>query len=301
MQEYSLYSSRWFEGNYQPQVEAYYYKQWNGFRMPHHSHNRVEIMYVISGQCLVETDKDSFAMKKGDLILLDANVPHNLIVEDCAPCRMLNVEFIFADQRGSIPWKMLVSGDQDLSALLAMKRSYWLLRDAGEVYLTLKSLVMELDAKGKVKSSSPSIMIHLLLSQLLIRIAQLAVEEEKNGALQADFYVRQATAYMHQHYDFGIQVKDIAAAVNLHPGYLHRIFKANMACTVMDYLTRLRVDKARMLLARTDIPLLEITEYIGMNSRQYFSSVFKKHTGMTPVQYRKSVAADYWDKLDKVK
>jgi AraC-like DNA-binding protein len=44
-----------------------------------------------------------------------------------------------------------------------------------------------------------------------------------------------------------------------------------------------------MLLARTDIPIAEIADYAGFNSRQYFSELFRKMTGTTPAAFRKSV------------
>ena len=59
-----------------------------------------------------------------------------------------------------------------------------------------------------------------------------------------------------------------------------------MGVTPNEYLTRLRMEKAEMLLARTDIPIIEISGYVGINSRQYFSFLFKKHTNATPSQYR---------------
>ena len=101
--------------------------------------------------------------------------------------------------------------------------------------------------------------------------------------------MKQSVEYIHHHYDCDIQVKEIAAAVSLHPGYLHRIFKAGMGCTMMDYLMRLRMEKARMLLEQTDIPVIDICSYVGVNSRQYFSTLFKRYTGVTPKAYRQSV------------
>jgi YesN/AraC family two-component response regulator len=81
-------------------------------------------------------------------------------------------------------------------------------------------------------------------------------------------------------------MKDIAAAVNLHPGYLHRIFRQHTQRTPTDYLTMLRMEKAKMLLQQTNIPISEISEYVGVGSRQYFHMLFKKYTSRTPVEYR---------------
>lgn len=135
-------------------------------------------------------------------------------------------------------------------------------------------------------------MTNLLIAQLLVRVARLSAEEAREGAdRQIHRYVRTAAEYILQHYDCDIQAKDIAAAVNLHPVYLQRIFKANMNMSITEYLADLRVEKAKMLLAQTDVPIIEIADYVGLNSRQYFSMLFKKITGMSPAAYRKATAS----------
>jgi mannose-6-phosphate isomerase-like protein (cupin superfamily) len=94
--QHSLFNPRWLNGEYRPDIIAYYDKQWNDFRMGFHTHEMNEIMYVISGVCKVDTEDQTIAMRKGDLILLDSGTSHRLIVEE-GPCRMLNVEFTFTD------------------------------------------------------------------------------------------------------------------------------------------------------------------------------------------------------------
>ncbi|QGQ95374.1 AraC family transcriptional regulator [Paenibacillus psychroresistens] len=292
----SLYNLDLRSNEFQAKVVAFYYKHWNDFNMPYHKHNSVEIMYVISGKCIVNTVNDSFSMRKGDFILLDANVPHNLVVDKDSPCRMLNIEFIFEQKTANFPSiKDLEQGNPVLASLLARARPYILLRDSDEVYHTLKNLVFELD-KGSLNNEW---MVQLQLAQLLIRMAGLAAELEDPSYQQIDLYVKNSMDYIHHHYDYPIQVKDIAASVNLHPGYFHRIFKSNTGQTVVEYLTSLRVEKAKMLLAHTDIPVAEISDSIGINSREYFSAIFKKYTGHTPGGYRKSIEKMSWTNLSE--
>jgi AraC-like DNA-binding protein len=292
MDSYSLYQNKLTTDEVHPKVVAYYYKQWKDFWMPYHTHNSVEIMYVIEGNCIVDTADGLFSMKKSDFIVIDANASHRLIVDKESPCRMLNIEFIFTEKESFFPSiKELASENQALATLLQTKEPYIILKDTNDVYHTLKSLVLELDEKD----IENDLMIHLLLSQLLIRIATLIIDTRDRVPNQTDMYMKTTIAYIHQHYDYDIKVKDIASAVNLHPGYLHRIFKNHMGCTVIDYLAALRVEKAKMLLANTDIPVIEIPDYIGINSRQYFSAFFKKHTGKTPVEFRNSIEAVKWD------
>lgn len=54
------------------------------------------------------------------------------------------------------------------------------------------------------------------------------------------------------------------------------------------------MEKAKMLLARTDIPITQIADYIGLNSRQYFSMLFRKLTGVTPIEYRRRAEASFY-------
>nr|WP_310226790.1 AraC family transcriptional regulator [Paenibacillus qinlingensis] len=274
-----------------PQVLAYYFKQWQGFHMSFHRHDATEIMYTIHGFCDVEIQlsaarTDRVRLKKGEFILLDANVAHRLIVEDEEPCRMLNVEFRFTRHQGVTPsLQQLAAEEKQLSSLLEVQTAYLVLRDPDEVYHVMKSLVLELD-KPAGKSET---MIQLLIAQLLIRIARLSRATVSSSLVQSEWYVKQSMDYMHQNYDREIQVKDIAGAVNLHPGYLQRIFKAVTDQTLMTYLTEIRMEKAQMLLLETDIPIADISDYIGVGSRQYFHLLFKAHTKMTPTEYRRSM------------
>ncbi|MGO4498508.1 AraC family transcriptional regulator [Paenibacillus sp. 2RAB27] len=274
-----------------PQVVAYYFKQWQGFHMPFHRHDATEIMYTIHGFCDIEiqvspTKTERVRLKKGEFILLNANIAHRLIVEDDEPCRMLNVEFRFTPQQGVMPsLQQLAAEEKQLNSLLEVQTAYLVLRDPDEVYHVMKSLVLELD-KPADKSES---MIQLLFAQLLIRIARLRRESASSSLAQSEWYVKISMDYMHQNYDREIQVKEIAGAVNLHPGYLQRIFKAVTGQTLMAYLTEIRMEKAQMLLLETDIPIADISDYIGVGSRQYFHMLFKVHTQLTPTDYRKSM------------
>ncbi|MFK7694975.1 helix-turn-helix domain-containing protein [Paenibacillus sp. HJGM_3] len=280
------------EGHFR--VMAYYFRQWDGLDMVYHTHAETEIMYVLSGTCRIQVARaqqassDTIRLKKGEFIVLDANVPHRLIVEKDSPCRMLNVEFGSSAKNGGLPsidgW---AAEDERLTALLAAPLPYIVLRDPDDVYHILKSLVLELDRQG----TKQGIRVQLLLWQLLLRIAALWEQEERSGGGESEtsLYVKQCMEFLQQNYDRDILVKDIAAAVNLHPGYLHRIFKAHTRRTIMEVLTSHRMEKAKMLLAQTQIPIGDIPEYVGINSRQYFHTLFKKHVNQTPVEYRNSV------------
>ncbi|XID96041.1 helix-turn-helix domain-containing protein [Paenibacillaceae bacterium WGS1546] len=272
-----------------PRIYAYYFKQWDGFDMPFHRHDSTEIMYVISGECLVETEDESFAMKKGEFIVVGVGVAHRLRVD--GTCRMLNVEFGFEAPVGEWPSVIeMTGGEPSLVALLNCPSTHLVLKDPDEVYHALKSLVLELDDRGK--RGTP--LVSMMMGQLLIRIARLRQEADLGGQKPEERYVKTCLEFLRQNYDRDIRASDAAAAVRLNPGYLQRIFKRSTGKTIVDTLTDIRMEKAKMLLKRTDIPVTDVYEYVGVGSRQYFHALFRKHTGMTPLDYRKSKDAEVW-------
>ena len=168
----SLYNRELLNGMFFPKTKAYYFKEWNNFSMQFHAHNAVEIMYVISGTCLVEVNDVSITMRKGEFILLDANVKHNLQVENDKPCRMLNVEFGFHKEDIGLPSiDVIAKGSDTFRQLLCSSKPYIFLRDSEEVYVTLKSLIMELDRDD----SEGNLLVQLLYYQLLIRLSRLYI------------------------------------------------------------------------------------------------------------------------------
>ncbi len=71
--------------------------------------------------------------------------------------------------------------------------------------------------------------------------------------------------------------------------YFSALFKEATGVTFVDYLTSLRIDKAKELLKNTSKKTYEIAEEVGYNDAHYFSLVFKKRTGTTATTYRESV------------
>ncbi|CAH1219164.1 HTH-type transcriptional activator RhaS [Paenibacillus sp. JJ-223] len=327
----SLYQPELRAGDCGPRFYAYYYKQWDDYEMSHHVHDSTEIMYIISGMCRVDVkmpdgSTEQAVLKKGQFILLDAGVPHRLLVQDGVPCRMLNVEFGFAPAAPGQPSiRQLAREEQEVAALLDGASPYLVLPDPEEVYHIMKSLVLELDQRGlaaqerqdrtgaaalavpnplrvlapeersqhrearNLQFPEQGTLVRTLFVQLLVRVARLRGEQRRSAHDQTELYVKRTIEFMHQNMDRSIQMKEIAAAVNLHPGYLHRIFRKHAGRTPADYLTMLRMEKAKMLLQQTDIPVSEISDYVGVGSRQYFHMLFKKHTGLTPLEFRASM------------
>lgn len=280
--EHSLYNPALRQDDYQMQVELFYFRNFYE-SVPAHSHNQIEIMYVIDGQCQVALPDTLHTLRRGDFILLDANVHHRMMIEPNRSGRLLNVEFSFVSKRcSSISIRELLHDSADFAAMLAQPQPYFLLKDPDEVYPILRSLIGELDKKR----SGKDLMVQMFLLQLLVQVARLVRNQSEQIPEQHNRHVKRALTFIQQNYDKDIQVGDIAGHVGVHPSHLHRIFQDALGCTPIQYVTRYRMETAKLLLTKTDLEIVDICCYVGINSRQYFSFLFKRHTGLTVKEYR---------------
>ncbi|MDR6554803.1 response regulator transcription factor [Paenibacillus qinlingensis] len=93
--------------------------------------------------------------------------------------------------------------------------------------------------------------------------------------------------YAHQHYAEDIALEDLSKQLYLTRNYLNRIFKKATGETFTNYLIRVRLEKAKVLLAEGKHMIYEIAEMVGYKNVAYFSSIFKKHYGMNPSELGK--------------
>lgn len=83
-----------------------------------------------------------------------------------------------------------------------------------------------------------------------------------------------------------LSISRLAEEVFLTPNYISLIFKKETGETITDYITRIRMGKAKELLTSTDLKVMEISELVGYENPHYFSTVFKKTVGLHPLKYR---------------
>jgi two-component system response regulator YesN len=139
----------------------------------------------------------------------------------------------------------------------------------------LERLCAQLDAEKARQSSSPF------------------SEQRAAGDIQLRPHahvLKLAQEFIAAHYAQSITLEQIADHVALSPPYFSRIFKQEMGCTFVEYLTRVRMDEARRLLRTTTLSLAEISYAVGYQNPNYFSEVFKSLEGMTASAYRRAAA-----------
>jgi AraC-like DNA-binding protein len=140
--------------------------------------------------------------------------------------------------------------------------------------------------------------LHALLEALLRTQGLRAREPRRLPALRAstreELYRRlhRARDYVAACYDERLQLEDLARVACLSPNHLLRTFKQLFGCTPHQWLTAVRLDHARRLLAAPEASVTEVCMAVGFESLASFSRLFRRHVGAAPDAYRRKVISD---------
>ncbi|OMF19789.1 AraC family transcriptional regulator [Paenibacillus sp. FSL H8-0548] len=96
-----------------------------------------------------------------------------------------------------------------------------------------------------------------------------------------------AEAYIKNNYRTEITSKTMADALNFHYNYITRCMKQMFGMTPIDYLSKYRLEQAKLLLLKTEWPIAEIAQYVGFENVPYFSNCFTRQIGLPPTKFRK--------------
>jgi two-component system response regulator YesN len=100
--------------------------------------------------------------------------------------------------------------------------------------------------------------------------------------------LQRAFEYIELHYyETDLTLQKIAAAISVNPSYLSRLFYQKAEETYTNYITKVRIERAKQLLCGSSASIEEISEQVGYTSAKYFYKVFKDECGVAPTQYRK--------------
>lgn len=111
-----------------------------------------------------------------------------------------------------------------------------------------------------------------------------------------ELYIATALGYINEHLDEDLSLTSVARHIFISPCYLCKIFKPLTGQTFVSYVNGQRINLAKKLLLSTDQKIDDIAAACGFHTASYFSTLFRKHNGMSPASFRsqgrKSVSAD---------
>ena len=257
-----------------------------GYNMVTHSHDYFEIMYVEDGEFILHASlgdrQEKFTIGEGQFVFLDGNVIHRM--EVLSKVKVYNFEISLNKKRDEE--FRIVRHMRNLYSVMSFVRSLRglvVLSDTANVLNTLKSIHAALDRdKGDDESRY---LIQSLIFALFVGIGRCADNPPEQPRSP---YVAKALNVIEKNLSKDLSPRRLAQHLGISESYLHRLFKQSTGTSIVDYVNEKRIRHAMVLLAGTEEAVIDVAVAVGFNTRQNFGQIFRKYTGQTPSEYRKS-------------
>ena len=119
-------------------------------------------------------------------------------------------------------------------------------------------------------------------------ISDLCVRYSEANDKESDDLVSEIIQYLSEHIGDKVTQEEVMKKFSMNRNRLNELFMKETSLTCLNYLARMRVNLAQIMLAETELQIAEIAGRVGYADSNYFVKVFKKHTGMTPSKYREN-------------
>ena len=251
----------------------------------HKHEDFTELVIVLDGSASHIVSGRSYPVSKGDVFVLGQDIEHgyenpnklsicNIMIRPEAFDRLFDLRQIVGFQALFV-LEPRYSSDVRFSS--AMKLSAEGFREAETVINRMMFEYERKNAGWQAAVFSHFIQICLILSRRY---------KADNSVRSEYIQLADAVAYMEQHFTEEIAVSELAELSGYSERQFLRLFHAIFRSTPNNYLTNLRIRRAKLLLVQTSLSVTDIAAQCGYADRNYFARLFKKHTDMTPTEFR---------------
>ena len=278
-------------------VNVSYYTLSKDFVWSGESHEPWEMVYVDKGEMVITAGTDTYLLKSGEAAFHCPHEFHNLRTNGQKAANVIVVCFhCDSPIMQSFERKILSLNPQQKTCLATI------IDEATATFRHFDDLIPHNDApcvdltlRRNVPFGAEQI-IKNLIEYFLILIYRhsdgIGFDDRAVPINQLHHHAQIAVKiqeYLSEHYSERITLELLAGQQNISVSQLKRIFKEHTGDSVIPYLTNLRIKEAKRLIQESVLNFSQIAVAVGYDNIYYFSSVFKKHTGMTLTEYSKSL------------
>lgn len=264
-----------------------------------HKHDFIEIVYISAGKGLHTIGDEQYNISKGDLFLIDYDIPHTMISDrDDAYSELTVYNCIFKPE--FLDYSLINTNDFNDIADSLLFNTFFIERRGPAISLKLtieqQSEIEEIYRKmHKEFFSKQKGYINILRSSLIEMLTMIfrylessGVQHTETGNKKTDI-IGKAFDFLKQNFHSSeLNINEVAVRTFLSRSYFSRLFKDVTGQNFSVYLQNLRISEACTLLKTTDKKVTEILSDVGFRDIKNFNRLFKKITGKTPGEYRKS-------------
>ena len=275
-----------------PENFCYHYSYSEGKYTQLHTHDYLELSYVVEGEFHQRILNKDVVFQKGDLCLIDKNCLHQEIMEGTSATLLFlgitNVMFQDIMKRQITTERISSFLKMALMEQKSLQQYLHFLPQAEEAVSqmdeTMTSLLLELQRHDE---ASPIICRGLLLRIFRILNTQYEFSLSKKLRQKMNWILyEEISDYMKQHMK-NISIRMLCEEFHFQEDYFNRLLKNRTGMTYTEYLQHLRLQKAEELLLHTRLTIDAIAAEVGYKNKGYFYKIFTERHLMTPAQFRK--------------
>ena len=275
-----------------PENFCYHYSYSEGKYTQLHTHDYLELSYVVEGEFHQRILNKDVVFQKGDLCLIDKNCLHQEIMEGTSATLLFlgitNVMFQDIMKRQITTERISSFLKMALMEQKSLQQYLHFLPQAEEAVSqmdeTMTSLLLELQRHDE---ASPIICRGLLLRIFRILNTQYEFSLSKKLRQKMNWILyEEISDYMKQNMK-NISIRMLCEEFHFQEDYFNRLLKNRTRMTYTEYLQHLRLQKAEELLLHTRLTIDAIAAEVGYKNKGYFYKIFTERHRMTPAQFRK--------------
>ncbi|MCI8429379.1 MAG: AraC family transcriptional regulator [Lachnospiraceae bacterium] len=255
---------------------------------PWHWHPEIELTFVMEGEIAYQVNDSLYHLKEGEGLFCNTNVLHSGHGECSGDCSYLSVTFHprllygYSSSVMQVKYMDHILKSPPLASIHFIPEKSWQRR------------VLELMEAIRLLNREHPMSEELQIQIALLRIWQEIFEHvEVNETGPAENgrdteRIRRIMEYIQKHYAEKITLEELAEQIHLCRSESCRLFRRYMKESMFDYLLDYRVERSLELLRSPDLDVTQIADRVGFGSPGYYSKIFKRKMGCTPLEYRKT-------------
>ncbi|MBE6695449.1 MAG: helix-turn-helix domain-containing protein [Ruminococcaceae bacterium] len=250
--------------------EKYNVEKW---RSRSHFHNFFELYYMIDGECQYFIDNKILNVRSNSMVLIPRGIPHKTDY-DCKNVYRMQLFF---------------SSDYINSALLPELYRvfpYNVFEASGEQIEKINQISERIENESKTRDAFSFELTKGYLTELFTIVLRSKLNTEANVHKDGNIIIDDAMKYITENYSEEITLTEISKRCAMSVSRFSRLFKNVTGFGFKEYLNSVRIKQANQYLINTDMSVCEIAYACGFNDSNYFSTSFKRASGMSPLKFR---------------
>ena len=237
-----------------------------------HTHNHMELFYIVGGKGQFLIQDQLYPVNANNLVIINPNVPHTEVSLNAQP-----LEYIVLGIEGV----ELASSEQS-NGRFSMLDHF----ESVEISGCLRNILREMELKSTGYEDVCQAYMEILIIRPM-RSTALSVPAQPQQ-ISANRQCAAVKRYIDQHFKETLTLDQLAEEAHMNKFYLSHAFKQEFGVSPINYLISCRIEESKYLLAETDLSISQIAQLLNFSSPSYFSQVFRRTQGVSPVEFRQS-------------